>query len=172
MIGQAQRGGRGTAATQRRGGHTALSGTRDSGSLSGASRHRTTEHDPLGQLDSDLYAGPDVVSPALDTSRPSVALSIGPYYQATLDASDRQQRLEAELADTEARHDRARAKRHETALRWWNEVSTGSQLMFRCSRLTLYHRMTSCLSLSWCLCRNGPSSTLPTSHFLPRISCL
>ena len=131
LLGQAQRGGRGVATTQRRGGHIASSSARESDSRSGVSRHRTTEHDPLGQLDSDLYAEPDVVSPALDTSRPSVALSIGPYYQATLDTSERQQRLQAELADTEARHERARAKRHETALRWWNEVS--SQLMFRCS---------------------------------------
>ncbi|PIL34680.1 hypothetical protein GSI_03460 [Ganoderma sinense ZZ0214-1] len=73
------------------------------------------------ELDPDLYADPDVVSPALDTSRPSVALSIGPYYRAALNESEQQQRLQAELADTEARHERARAKRHETSLRWWNE---------------------------------------------------
>lgn len=116
-----QRGSQASSQPARRGQADSAQSTRSAPSRD-TSRRRTTNDNPLTQIDLDLYADPDDVSPALDTSRPSVALSIGPYYQATLTTLEQQQRLQAELAETEARHERARAKRHETSLRWWNKV--------------------------------------------------
>ena len=134
LLGHAQgRGRRSTATPEQRGrsavhpvgrGQSVRGQTRPGSSRrTGASQDATQDVDPLGGLDPDLFGGADNVPPALDTSRPSVALSIGPYYRAALDGSEQQQRLQAEFADTEACHERARAKRHETSLKWWTEVS-------------------------------------------------
>ena len=134
LSGQAQRRGRGSTATPEQRTRSAVRPAGRGQSVRGragpassihmgASRHATQDEDPLRQLDPDLFGDADIVPPALDPSRPSVALSIGPYYRAALDGSEQQQRLQAEFADMEARHERARAKRHETSLKWWNEVS-------------------------------------------------
>ena len=57
------------------------------------SRHHHVEVNPLSHVDPDLYANHDDIAPALDTSCPSIVLSIGLYYQAVLTASEQWQRL-------------------------------------------------------------------------------
>ena len=59
---------------------------------------------------------------ALNSSSRSLALSIGPHYQAALQTNDEHRRIQAELAEVEARHDRTRTKLHVTSLHWWDEV--------------------------------------------------
>ena len=85
-------------------------------------RPQHTIGSPSNTTSSDPSLQEDTTVRALNSSGRSLALSIGPHYQTVLQANDEHRRIQAELAEAEARHDRTRTKLHVVSLRWWDQV--------------------------------------------------